>query len=154
LDPRFVDVCPVGVGVHHITHLEQPDVVVYWAWGETMTLALILRYQEGRYTFAQREIAPGTQEPYFGPSTKGFFLHPRQTLDFADVDGDGIAEMVQTLSFAPDELEKIGYAEMAAKADERVMVCRLLKWDADEERIVQLDERLVIQTITPPRDNA
>ena len=66
-----------------------------------------------------------------------------KNLDFADVDGDGIVEMVQTLSFDDEDLDAMGYSSVTKKPDERHLVCRLLKWDAEKERILQVDERLV-----------
>lgn len=144
----------VGVQVRHVTNLQRPDVVVSWAWGATTTRIHILRYQEARYVSAMRENAPATREPYQGPHTKSFIVHPRQTLDFADVDGDGIVEMVQTLSFLPEEMEEVGYPNLLGMADELIDVCRLLKWDTEQERIVQVEERLVVRKTTPIPNHA
>lgn len=136
---------PSGVQARRVTNLGRPDVIVTWYWGETMALVLTLRYKDGRYILARREIAPGTKEPYSGPHSNAFGVHPRQGLDFADVDGDGIDEMVQTLSFDPKDLIEMGYPNPAERAGERLVVCRLLKWDAQKELIVQVEERLIAE---------
>lgn len=139
---------PIGVAIHHVTSVEQPDVVVSWTFGESQSLSLILRQQEGRYVLARREIAPGTEEPYSGPIEKGFLIHMRQELDFTDVDGDGLVEMVQTLLFDGEDLREMGYPDRPDDPDERLALCRLLKWDAEKERIMQVDEQLVTQRLT------
>lgn len=134
----------VGVTVRPITDVSRPDVVVSWAWGETQTLTLILRYDKGRYVLARREITQGTEEPYSGtPSEKGFQVHPRQMLAFVDVDGDGLTEIVQTLLFDREDLEQMGYSGHIDGISGHVYVCRLLKWDAAKGLVVQVEERLV-----------
>ncbi len=110
---------------------------------------LILVYRDEKFVVARREIAPGTTEPYTGPIEKGFLLHHyRQNLNFADVDGDGITELIQSLVFDPEELAGLGYGNPASTGNERYEVCRLLKWNAEQERIVQLEERLVVREAT------
>lgn len=143
----------VGVEIRNVTGLERPDVVVSWSWGETQTLTLILRHEGGQYVLARRELTTGTTEPYFGPTEKGFFVHMRQLLEFADVDGDGIVEMIQTLHFDMEELEGLGYGSLTPD-DHLPLVCRLLKWDTEKQRIVQLEQRLIITRRTPLPDYA
>ena len=141
---------PGGVFLHHVTDREQPDVVVSWAWGATQTMTLILRRQGERYVLAEREIPPETKNPYSGPMKRGFLCHPRQMLVFADVDGDGLEEMVQTLSFDPDDLREMGYLERSKNPEESFLVSRLWKWDTGKELIVQTEEQLVAHRRTPP----
>lgn len=127
-----------GVEVRHITNATLPDVIVSWFSGETAVFSIILRKLNDQYVIAKRDIA-GLTEPYNGPAENGFNIHGRQELSFADVDGDGLMEMIQGLGFDSEEIPALGYqAEMGS------YVSRLLKWDAMQDRIVKIDERLVV----------
>jgi hypothetical protein len=134
------------VEVRHVTNTDLPDIVVSWYWGESGIFTLILRKVDNVYVLARRDTT-GLREPYNGPSERGFIVHDRQDLKFADVDGDGIAEMVQRLSFHPEETLEYGYSlENVEDIDKEGWryVTRLLKWDAQSERIVKVDERFVL----------
>lgn len=133
------------VKVRNITSGKIPDVIVSWAWGETQMLVLILQEHEGRYVLVQREIATGTTEPYNGPIEDGFLVHMRQELSFSDIDGDGLSEMIQTLGFDRDELVSLGYDRWDLGDGEYSLVCRVHKWNADKQCIVQIDERLIVR---------
>ena len=59
---------PLQVKIRHVTDRQCPDLVVHWAWGETMALALVLRHKEGKYVLALRELTPEMKEPYSRPT--------------------------------------------------------------------------------------
>lgn len=136
---------PIKAEARHVTDNQRPDIVVYWTWGESMTLILILRYEVDKYVFALREIPAGMKEPYSGPFEKGFGAHPRQMFSFADVDGDGRAEMIHTLLFDNEDKEKMGYANLDQMEEGNIDVCRVWKWDDQKSRIVQVEERPVFR---------
>lgn len=135
---------PLQVKNRYVTDKQRPDLVVHWAWGETMELVVVLRHRDDKYVLALRDIPAGMEEPYSGPHMIGFGVHGRQGFHFADVDGDGLAEMIHVLFFDPEDLEKMGYSNLA-KDGEAVDVCRLWKWDTQTERIVQMEERAIVR---------
>lgn len=141
---------PTGVTLHHVTNPNEPDVVVSWTFGNSQNLVLILSRQSERYALVKREIPPGMKNPYSGPAEKGFLVHSRQTLYFADVDGDGLDEVVQTLSFDPDDMQVMGYPQRLEDDQERFLVSRLWKWDVEKRLIVQVREGLVVERFSSP----
>lgn len=141
---------PTGVTLQHVTNTGEADVVVSWTVGNSQVLVLILSRQGDRYALARREIPPGTRNPYSGPTEKGFFVHSRQLLYFADVDGDGLDEMVQTLSFDSEDLQSMGYPQQPQDDQERLLVSRLWKWDVDKGMIVQVKEGLIVERLSRP----
>lgn len=141
---------PGSVVLRHVTNRVHPDIEVSWTWGNSQWLTLILRRQGDRYVIAEREVPAGLANPYSGPTTRGFLGHPRQLLDFADIDGDGLNEIVESLSFNPDDLSKMGYPERPEDDVERFLVSRLWKWDEEKELIVLVKENLMVHRLAPP----
>jgi hypothetical protein len=107
-----------------------------------MALVLVLRQKEGKYVLAFREFPPEMKEPYSGPHKTG--VHGRQGFNFADVDGDGLDEMIHALLFDEEDLDSMGYSDLAERREARIEVCRVWKWDSEKERIIQIDERAVV----------
>lgn len=132
-----------GVEARYITNLECPDIVASWTWGETQVLKVILRRDGDRYVVVRLEIPPGMKQPYSGPLEFGFGVHGRQPMALADVDGDGLDEMVQTLGFDDEDMEALGHPVYSEDGRERYTITRVWKWDDQKSHIVQIDERLV-----------
>jgi uncharacterized protein (TIGR02391 family) len=140
----------VGVSIHgphdvelrQITTAAQPDIVVSWLWGENQVFTFVLRKTNDGYAIVKRDIA-GLTEPYSGPSEQGFVRHFRQELRFADVDGDDLVELIQGLRFDDKDISALGYKTSGSSAGTADVICRVLKWDNQEERIVKIKEHLV-----------
>ena len=137
---------PVMVEARHITNRERPDIVIGWAWGETQTLYVVLRYDSGRYSFVGRDNPPDLQEPYSGPGNRAFTGHHyRKQLSMADIDGDGLVEIIQTLRFDGEDLMKMSYPEKSAEKETQLAVCRVWKWDSQKQLLALTEERLIME---------
>lgn len=142
---------PGGVALRHVTNPQMPDIIATWTWGNSQAITILLKHQNDKYVLAKRDFPPETTEPYSGPIRNGFLLHMRQEMNFADVDGDGLDEMVQMLSFDPDDLVKMGYTVHPERSVDYFLLSRVWKWDSEKEAIRLMEERLVTRSrVLPP----
>ncbi len=137
-----------GVALRLLTGGERPDLVINWSGGESASHLFVLRWAGDRYVLARRAI-DGLREPYAGPSELEFWVHYRQIVQFADTDGDGVDEVIQSLLFFPEELAALGYAPPELSPGDWCRVCRVSKWDREQERFVVVQEGATVGSGLP-----
>ena len=59
------------------------------------------------------------------------------------MDGDGLMELIQELRFDDEDISALGYKPSGSSASISDVICRVLKWDNQQERIVKVKEHLV-----------
>lgn len=136
---------PFGVQLRNVTSSARADLVVTWGAGESTAECFILRWQDDRYVIAQRDMT-GVVEPMGSLGGRAFFLHMRQNIQFADVDGDGLAEIVQELLFNREEVQAHNLQLPEVAEGDWRCVCRVNKWDAQKGRIVPVEEVVTVGT--------
>lgn len=133
---------PLDVQALHVTNDQRPDLVLWWGAGQTSANVFIQRWADDRYLVVRRDVAE-LREPYRGPLEDAFVFHARNQVRFADIDGDGLVEVVQEMSPFWEDLRKLGYTKMLSQEQGMNHLCRVWKWDSARDRLVRQSENLV-----------
>ncbi len=136
---------PLSVRLGQVTNTNRADLVVYWGAGQTTTRCFFLRWNNDRYELVKRDIGALT-EPYIPPNEDYFTLHPRQETQLADIDGDGLVEVIQQLSFAVEDLPQTEYKQPTLPENGWWRICRVWRWDAQQQRLAMVDEKMTAGT--------
>ena len=127
---------PISVVLRHCTDRVTPDLVVTWTIGETQELVYVLRRVGEQFEIALRDIAKAGEEHYNRPFVTGFANHAVwNSLDFRDIDGDGIDELIRNSRFPAEDLPPDAPARRSRESDPPVRRrSSVWKWNPETER--------------------
>ena len=124
----------------HITSLDRPDIVSLWGLGETGGGNFIHRWDGKEYSLVRRE-DNDLSEPYGGIGQLGFFTHHiYQHLQFADIDGDGLDEIVYGLGIDPMLSDASPITDSHGLDLRPSWKYHVFKWDETSGLLHQIDE--------------
>lgn len=140
---------PGPIRAINVTGGDVPDLCISWSFGMSSSFTVFLRKKAGKYIIARREEVEGRQDTWMPSGSLGFLSHYMQVFQFADFDGDGATEIVQVMRPHGINVESMGVDVDKIKDEDTLELCRIVKWDPQQELLVQVAENLVLTSANP-----
>lgn len=140
---------PLNVQAVKVTDLARPDLVVTWSSGENGEIDYMMRFTGSDYKLTSFKGTTRDSEA----TQRGLLIRPIDQLQFADFDGDGLAEVIKTTSINGSRAAaQYGYpVDDLEELDDYVTysLYEVWKWNGIDEVMELTDRRMSRQTSLP-----